>query len=74
MCLGVPSINLFVLSTIISDFSIFGIHRVIFLSYSLQILYILRTYFHFLPYSNMAVFYDYLNDSLINFIRDFVST
>ena len=27
----------------------------------------------FLPYSNMAVFDDYLNDSLINFIRDFVS-
>ena len=42
-------------------------------------LYILRTYhvlrhkFRFLPYSNMAVFYDYFNDSLINFIRDFVS-
>ena len=27
----------------------------------------------FLPYSNMAVFYDYFNDSLINFSRDFVS-
>ena len=27
----------------------------------------------FLPYSNMAVFYDDFNDSLINFIRDFVS-
>ena len=42
-------------------------------------LYILRTYhvlrhkFRFLPYSNMAVFYDYFSDSLVNFIRDLAS-
>ena len=42
-------------------------------------MHILRTYqvlkhkFRFLTYSNMAGFYDAFNNSLINFIRDFVS-
>ena len=87
VCLGVPSINLlFVLSdlikyahnSIISDFNIFGIHRVIFQVRAFKFC----TFWELIMFLDISsgfcripiwlFFYDYFNDWLINSIRDFV--